>query len=119
MKIDDYELFEKNKNTLKELSKDDNGNETIQYMVELEHMAIDFDKVKREYANFYGATEDTLGSVDSIILFNNRIIFIEFKNGKIIDKTKKDIKKKIHSSLLIFCDITNTNLSYTRENVDG
>lgn len=117
MKIDNYELFEKNKNTLKELSKDDNGNNIIQYMVGLEDLAVDFDKVKTIYANSYGKTEEVLNSVDAIISIKDKTIFIEFKNGNA--KLKRDnIKKKIYSSLLIFSDITGKNLSYIRKNID-
>lgn len=117
MKIDDYELFQKNQETLKELSKDDNTKDINEYMVELENLAVDFDEVKRIYANSYKTTEEMLNSVDAIMNLKNHIFFIEFKNGKISSNTlQNNIKKKIYSSLLIFCDITNKNLNYIREN---
>lgn len=118
MAINEYDIFKNNLETLEELSKDNNQKDSVSYMVNLKERAIDFDEIKRKYANSFGITEEVLGSVDAVLSVDNKVYFIEFKNGEIAAKTKKDIKKKIYSSLLIFLDIIKNNLDYARNNIE-
>ena len=82
--LDDYPLFRDNKDTLKKLSKDEHdGKESNAiYMTQSELLAVDFDKVKRIYANTLGHSEDDAFSVDGLSHTENELVFIEFKNGK-------------------------------------
>ena len=113
--LDDYDIFKNNKDSLKELSKDDSDPAHIVYMTESTVIAVDFDEVKRLYVNALGISEDNAYSVDGISHTDNAISFIEFKNGKV---NNRNVKDKIRDSLLIFCDITNTDISYTRQNAE-
>ena len=47
-----------------------------------------------------------------------KILFIEFKNGKIKDKQNDSIVIKILESLLMFCDIADCKISQVREVAD-
>lgn len=117
IRIDDYEIFSKNMSSLKELSKDDSDLENIAYMTESEKEAVDFDKVKTIYTNGIGLSEEVAKSVDALLFDEERLTFIEFKNGKM--KTQKAaVKSKVRDSLLMFCDIVKTNISETREYLD-
>lgn len=115
--LDDYPLFRDNKDTLKKLSKDEHdGKESNAiYMTQSELLAVDFDKVKRIYANTLGHSEDDAFSVDGLSHTENELVFIEFKNGKV---NNKNVNDKIRDSLLMFCDTTETNVSYTRQHMD-
>lgn len=106
------------KSTLKETSLDDSNKEDKKYMTESELPAIDFDLVKRKYANSLGLSEDKAHSVDAIVITKDENLeyFIEFKNGKVEGKTKSNIRDKIRDTLLIYGDITLKNVSYTRKN---
>ena len=118
--LDDYDLFRDNKDTLKELSKDDpnDGQSDPEYMTESEVLAVDFDEVKRLYTNAHGHSENDASSVDGLSCTDQKIVFLEFKNGVVSNKSRINIKDKVRDSLLIFGDITNTNVSYTRQNAD-
>lgn len=116
--LDEYPLFRDNKDTLKELSKDDhddNDVSSIEYMTESDFCAVDFDKVKQVYANSFGHSEDDVFSVDGLSHTDTELVFIEFKNGKV---NNKNVNDKIRDRLLVFCDVTDTNVSYTRQNMD-
>lgn len=106
------------KSTLKELSLDNSNKDDIKYMTESELQAINFDLVKRKYANNLGLSEEKAHSVDAIVIIKKQNLdcFIEFKNGKIDGKTKRNIRDKIRDSLLIYGDIALKNVSYTRKN---
>ena len=110
--LDDYPILRNNKDTLKELSKDDSDISNIKYMTESNSMAVNFDKVKRIYVNTLGLSEESATSVDGLTKNNTDLLFIEFKNGEVKNRNVKD---KIRDSLLLFCDITNTDISYTRQ----
>ena len=110
-----YDIFEENKTTFKETSKDDSDASQIQYMTESERRVIDFDAVKTCYANRLGCTEETAASADALTVLKNRITFVEFKNGKV---NNRNVKDKLRDSLLIFCDIVGKTITYTRENID-
>lgn len=108
------ELFEKHHSTLKKTSLDDSTTEKI-YMSESEQEVIDFDAVKDEYKKKYCCNTGDARSCDALLIDNENIALIEFKNGKITDsKEKEKIRSKIGESLLIFNDLTNKNLSFDR-----
>jgi len=114
--LEQYPLFAENKATLKQTSMDDSIKDEIQYMTESQMEVIDFDMVKRHYANSLGCSEECAASVDALFTANNdRIVFVEFKNGKV---NNRNIKDKLRDSLLIFSDVTRKTASYTREHAD-
>lgn len=96
------------KATLKELSKDDIHDE---YMTESNEIAINFDKVKDLYIKDINPVH-LPSSNDALKYINEDFYFIEFKNGNI--RNVKNIRDKIYESLLIFLDITENTISYTR-----
>lgn len=133
----DLDIFKNSISTLKETSKDEskdrNGIVTNKYMTKLEFNVINFDKVKEKYIKNYKMANE-IKSVDTLIFEKNLDIFVEFKNGDITYyKKTKDCKNekqlldklmgyvidwKIRDSLLIYCDLLNKTISYTRENLD-
>lgn len=115
IELADYAIFQAHKNSLHELSKDDSDYNNIVYMTDSKIAAVDFDAVKREYANELGLSEEVAASADALLDAADGIAFIEFKNGKV---NNRNVKDKVRDSLLIFCDIVQKELSYTRENVD-
>ena len=115
-KLIDIDIFRNNIISLKEASYDDKNN---CYMTSSNIEVIDFDKVKREYLNNLGLSEECAKSVDAIIDYNGiidykgNVILIEFKNGKMKNE-KKAVKEKIKDSLLIFGDIIGKTISSIR-----
>ncbi|MBQ7079830.1 MAG: hypothetical protein IJM92_09255 [Fibrobacter sp.] len=108
------ELFEKHHSTLKKTSLDDSTSPVI-YMSESEQEVVDFDAVKEEYKKKFCCNTGDARSCDALLIDNENIALIEFKNGKITDsKEKEKIRSKIGESLLIFNDLTGKNLSFDR-----
>ena len=114
--MEENTIFIKNKSSLKETSKDDADKKIIKYMINSEIEVIDFDKVKNDYIKDL-KLYDTPKSNDALYINKNEIYFIEFKNGN-MDKEIYNVKRKIFDSLLIFTDIINKGISYTRENLN-
>lgn len=101
------------KTTLMEASEDDKNGE---YMTQSTKKVIDFDKVKEEYIkNIHPKV--TPASNDVLMKIDDKIYFIEFKNGN-IKKEIYNVKRKIFESLLIFSDIIGETISFTRDNVN-
>ncbi len=115
--IKEFPIFTRSICSLKETSKDENDS-TIEYLSESLAKVINFDKVKQEYTSELEHSEDGAKSVDAISLCGEDLYFIEFKNGKIETAERKNIRQKISDSLLLFCDITKKNISYTRNNIN-
>lgn len=115
MTLDDYAEFRQHIEKLKMLSLDDSSPSNPQYMTDSEKTAVDFDMVKRCYANRFGVSEDRICSVDGLFSAENSLVFVEFKNGAV---ERRNVKDKIRDSLLIFCDITHETISFTRQNVE-
>lgn len=65
--LEQYPLFAENKATLKQTSMDDSIKDEIQYMTESQMEVIDFDMVKRYYANSLGCSEECAALVDAIL----------------------------------------------------
>lgn len=100
------------KMTLKETSLDSSAGV---YMTESEMEVIGFDYVKTAYANSFSMSEEYAASVDAIIERDSAIeYFVEFKNGKVEPKTKRNIKDKAKDSLLIVSDLCGITVSNTR-----
>lgn len=55
-------------------------------------------------------------SVDALMMAFSEVLFIEFKNGN-MKSEKAAVKNKVRDSLLLFCDITQKNIEYTRRNM--
>lgn len=109
-------------------SYDDNNKEIF---IDSNDKCIDFDKVKEYYFKKHNTKHQIIHerknhgskfiymreytSNDAVKVFNGMDYFIEFKNQ---DKPKMSkIYGKIKDSLLIYMDIFDENLSYTRENL--
>lgn len=109
-------------------SYDDNNREIF---IDSNDKCIDFDKVKEYYFKKHNTKHQLIhkrnnygnkyiymreySSNDAVKVFNDMDYFIEFKNQ---DKPKMSkIYGKIKDSLLIYMDIFDENLSYTRENL--
>ena len=104
--IDNYEILKNNLSTLKEISKDDS--ETIaKYMTQSTLSAINFDGVKTEYLKSFHLSDELAKSCDGLLCFNDKDIFIEFKNGKNIKPP--EIAIKIKESLLLLTAIITPN----------
>lgn len=112
-----------NTSTLKQTSKDDNNEE---YMTESTIRVINFDSVGGDKYSKNNKLNIQLKTNDVLFLHNDKkYTFIEFKNGKLLDKTNKiDIKKlkdielKILNSLFILGDIEEKSLSSLKEITD-
>lgn len=106
------EIFKKNRSTLKKTSYDDANKE---YMSDSLFEVIDFDKVKEDYCFPLGLEEQLPKSCDALCFLENKIIFIEFKNGKV---ETFNVRKKIYDTILIFSDIVGCSIKDTRNNVE-
>lgn len=102
---------------LKILSQDDSDKANVIYMVDAEQLAINFDKVKEYYAKLFESTQAP-SSVDAILMVKDGLAFVEFKNGELNNKEKRNINFKLRDSLLMFCDIMRCTLNRTRLMVD-
>lgn len=106
-------IFQNNLKSLKATSRDDCNDV---YMTEDLSLVISFDDVMKEYLSSRECQDEALQSVDAIARFDERPFFIEFKNGRLNNKeTKLEIYGKIKDSLLVFGDITNSTISFTRK----
>lgn len=109
-------------------SYDDNNREIF---IDSNDKCIDFDKVKEYYFKKHNTKHQIIherenhgskyiymreySSNDAVKVFNDMDYFIEFKNQNNPERNK--IYGKIKDSLLIYMDIFDENLSYTRENL--
>lgn len=108
LEFKEYKILYDNISTLRETSRDDNG----VCMTESEYVVVNFDSVKRQYTQDLHISEEKASSVDAIAIFDDSIVFIEFKNGGF---KNQDLKNKAKDSLLIFLDIIKQDLVYSRE----
>ena len=90
--------------TLKNLSLDNSNGEKI-YMTDSQIVALDFDKIKTNYAS----------SVDALFDDDNNKLFIEFKNGN-LKKQYSKIRAKARDSILIYGEIKDKTLNEFRHN---
>ena len=113
--LDLYPIFQSNKDSLRETSKDDSDPNNIQYMTFSETIVVNFDSVKRQYANNLELSEEAATSVDAIVPLEDSVLFVEFKNGKV---NNRNIKDKVRDSLLIFLEIIGETIAFSRSNID-
>lgn len=107
------EIFDKNLDTVKNISCDSHNAE---FMVNCREQIINFDKVTNSYLESINHGIDCIPSCDGLVFTDDLWIFIEFKNGKISNTGNYyKVKKKVPHSLNIFCDILGINISTTRE----
>lgn len=111
--IEDFEILSKHISTLKETSIDKHDKET-HYMTNCLYPAVDFDKVKDEYVTDLHISQNPRSNDALLVTKDNKVFFIEFKNGIIDDKKKFDVKGKIYDSMPILTDIIGKGISYTR-----
>lgn len=110
-----YPILLDNRESLRETSKDDSDPNDIQYMASSETEVVNFDLVKRRYVNGFGLSEDAITSVDAIVPLEDRVLFVEFKNGQV---NNRNIKDKARDSLLVFLEIIGENIAFSRSNID-
>ena len=109
-----------NTSTLKQTSKDDNNEE---YMTESQIKVINFDSVGGDKYTRNNNLSIQLKTNDVLFLHNDeRYTFIEFKNGKLLDKSNridikklKDIELKILNSMFVLGDIEEKSLNILKE----
>ena len=111
------DIFIDNKKTLFEVSKDDSDEKNPVYMVGIDEdiskdIVIDFDDVKTAFCKKFHKSNEVFKSADALLYseVKNKIIFVEFKNGKV-----KDVKTKLKDSLLVFSNIVDVDLKFCRK----
>lgn len=107
------EIFSNNKSTLKETSYDD-ANDV--FMTESEFEVIDFDDVKEQYLLSKNSRIEELKSADALLNCDQRIVFVEFKNGS-MNREKQGIREKMKDSMFILADLLSCTIDYIRDNV--
>lgn len=115
--LSQYPIFENNKKSFRETSKDDHDG-SITYMTESQYQVISFDDVKNDYIKGLGLTDIPRSNDALLSLPDGSLVFVEFKNGYIDRKDQHDIRKKIFDSMLMFSDIVETGISKTRAEMD-
>ena len=116
--ISTYPILSNHMTTLKNTSIDKRDDRTVVYMTESTIQAVNFDKVKEEYVKSLKLSEVPKSNDALIADKNNKLIFIEFKNGY-MDKAKQfAVRKKIYDSVLIFADIVSTRISDMRTYIE-
>lgn len=112
------ELFNKNIRSLKDISLDKSND---QYMVKLPNKAIDFDNFKKDYCRKINSHQNNTSSADALFYHQDKLLMVEFKNGQLAKMRHSDLemmlKNKMLHSLLMFCDVTGTTISFTRKNL--
>ena len=109
-----------NTSTLKQTSKDDNNEE---YMTESQIKVINFDSVGGDKYTRNNNLSIQLKTNDVLFLHSDRkYTFIEFKNGKLLDRSNridikklKDIELKILNSMFVLGDIEEKSLNTLKE----
>ena len=111
------DIFIDNKKPLFKVSEDDSDEENPVYMVGIDEdiskdIVIDFDDVKTAFCKKFHKSNEVFKSVDALLYseVKNKLIFVEFKNGKV-----KDVKTKLKDSLLVFSNIVDVDLKFCRK----
>lgn len=114
--LNEFRLFRDNHSSLQETSKDSSGDKPA-FMTNAAHKVINFDDVKTQYLNELNMTEEKAASADALFCGkDDKIYFIEFKNGKLKYETH-NIQKKLRDSIMMFCSITGEQIEFTRKNM--
>lgn len=117
MALNNYPIFSAHPATLRETSMDNHDGHCA-YMTTSTRNVINFDNVKSDYVSSLGLP-GVPTSCDALFESSQgRYIFVEFKSGFMNNAKQFSVRKKIYDSLLIFCDITSSNLSQLRSNAE-
>lgn len=111
------DLFKSHIETLKNISIDNHDPKNPEYMTDSNFMAINFDKVKEDYVLLHNLCYHPK-SCDAIVNKDDKITLIEFKNGNVDRELIKDIREKMLSSVVMYCDLEKKYPSFTRDNMD-
>ncbi len=110
-------IFADNKKSLCEVSLDDSDKNYPVYMIDesyeyFQDTVIDFDDVKTAFCSKFHKSNEVFKSADALLYseVKNKLIFVEFKNGKV-----KDVKTKLKDSLLVFSNIVDVDLKFCRK----
>lgn len=113
-----YPIFMDNQSTLKETSIDKRDQAEAKYMTESSKQVINFDQVKNDYARPL-CLSSVPSSVDALFSdTEGHLVFVEFKNGVMSQKKQYDVLKKAYDSVLIFNDITSSQLAELRDSAE-
>lgn len=105
-------IFQRHQSTLKDTSYNDAG---TAHMTDSLLPVIDFDAVKSEYIRSYHCSP-VPKSNDALLHYGDEYFFIEFKDGNMKYEIH-NVRGKIFESLLLFCDLTDTTISFSRKHV--
>lgn len=109
--------LKKYETTLKETSKSEPESGEISYMTESQVKAIHFDHVVHDYVREFHLSKIPAFN-DALLEQSGEYYFMEFKSGSLRDRKKmSEVKRKIYESLLIFCDICKTTISFSRQHM--
>ena len=110
-------IFADNKKSSCEVSLDDSDKNYPVYMIDgsyeyFQDTVIDFDDVKTAFCKKFHKSNEVFKSADALLYseVKNKLIFVEFKNGKV-----KDVKTKLKDSLLVFSNIVDVDLKFCRK----
>ena len=113
----EIDIFINNKKSLLEVSLDDSDKNNPVNMVDSDKdiskdIVIDFDDVKTAFCSKFHKRNEVFKSADALLYseVKNKLIFVEFKNGKV-----KDVKTKLKDSLLVFSNIVDVDLKFCRK----
>ena len=113
-------IFINNKKSLLEVSLDDSDKNNPVNMVDADKdiskdIVIDFDDVKTAFCRKFNKSNEVFKSADALLYSKtkNKLIFVEFKNGKV-----RDVKTKLKDSLLVLSNILDVNLGFCREHLE-
>ena len=110
----EIDIFIKNKKSLLEVSLDDSDKNNPVNMVDADKdiskdIVIDFDDVKTDFCKKFHKSYKVFKSAGALLYseVKNKLIFVEFKNGKV-----KEVKTKLKDSLLVFSNIVDVDLKF-------
>lgn len=125
MRIDkstEPKIFQDHSSTLKDTSCNNAAAESDSVAPEDKYMTrslfpvIDFDAVKNAYVKKFHCSP-VPASNDALIHYGDEYFFIEFKDGNMKNEIH-GVRRKILESLLLFGDVTNTTISFSRKHVN-
>lgn len=104
------ECFKECQSTLKEASKDDDGN----YLSDQEIPVIKLDEYSEEYQQEREASE-AIKMVDAVLEHNHQIFMFEFKNCNKIKSKMYNVLEKMYGSPIVIGDKLNLSIQELRE----
>ena len=117
LKYEEIKIFKENLSSFKDTSRDSDG-EAPKYMTNSEIQVINFDKVKESYIREMNLSDTPCSSDALYIGKEEKLFFVEFKNGAMKNNKIYNVYNKIYDSLLIFNDIVQKNISFCREHLN-